>query len=296
LGVLFVMLLLLAGCVYQSKDGNEEAPAQSPAADCVINGRGFYFVKDEVRQTWTEPLAKLLSNVRVPYGDGRGDILGYQASMDPHAPVIPQSYSCGLLDVTGDGIPELLVFPEGFTGSSGTATYYVYNFYSGQKLGSIEGGMGQSICFYYNTASDDLDLVGEYWIQSGWSWRGRFTDKIYYDDMLMECWSSNYLFIEHDIDNEKIDVVEEASDELSGTEAWLEIYPNTEYYVNGSAVSLDKYYSEYERFVRESIRIPETELILFAWRDVADSEDDYAVRGRKMAEALVNSRQEFLLP
>lgn len=143
------ILLSIVGC--SSKNDNtsnteNNQNVESSDADCIINGRKFYFVDDETKKEWKEPLAKLLSNVLVPYGE-HGDILGYEATIDSKAPVIPQCYECGLLDITMDGVPELLVHPSGYFGSSGTATYFVYNIYSGQKLGEIDGGNGQSWCF-----------------------------------------------------------------------------------------------------------------------------------------------------
>ena len=240
-------------------------------------------------------MAKLLSNVLVPYGE-HGDILGYRASVDPNAPVIPQSFECGLLDVTGDGTPELLVHPLGYSGSSGNTTYFVYNFHSGQKLGEITGGNGQSFCYYYNVETDDLSLVAQYWLRGGWSWRGRYLKKIFYDEAVMECWESVYLHTAHDISGEETDITNEDSSDMFYTATWGETYPNTEYYVHNKKVYLDDYYAEYNQFVMQYVRIPETELVRFTGDDVCNDEDDYVTKGKKMANALVNSQQAFLLP
>ena len=281
--------LSMVGCTSMFKD---DAP---PSADCIINGREFYFVSDETKQEWKAPLAKLLSNVLVPYGE-LGDILGYEATVDSNAPAIPQSFKCGLMDVTMDGIPELLVHPFGYFGSSGIETYFVYNIYSGQKLGEMGGGNAQSWCFYYDTESDALDLVGQYWLRGGFSWRDRYVTEMIYDDERMECVESKYLSTSHEIFGEQTDIVDEDPDDMFYTATWVETYPNTTYYINDQEVYLDDYYAAYDHFVQTSVRIPETELILIRWEEISNEDDDASQKGAKMAEALVNSKQEFILP
>ena len=32
------------------------------------------------------------------------------------------------------------------------------------------------------------------------------------------------------------------------------------------------------------------------WDDVAENEDDYITKGKKMAEALINTKQKFIVP
>lgn len=294
--ILSAILLLSIGCSSKNENTTENNQnVESSDADYIINGRKFYFVDDETKKEWKEPLAKLLSNVLVPYGE-HGDILGYEATIDSKAPVIPQCYECGLLDITMDGVPELLVHPSGYFGSSGTATYFVYNIYSGQKLGEIDGGNGQSWCFFYNTEYDDLDLVGQYWLRGGWEWRDRYITEVFYDESVMECFEVQRFHTSHEITGEQRDIVDEDPDDGVYTATWIESYPSTTYYVNRQEVYLDDYYAEYNQFIMTRIRIPETELILYSWDDVSDDEDDYATKGTKMAEALISSEQEFIKP
>lgn len=295
--LLSMVILSFVGCTQKENDidSDSDINARASAPNCKINGWEFYFVSDEVKQEWKEPLAKLLSNVLIPYGE-HGEILGYEATIDPKAPVIPQCYECGLLDITMDGVPELLVHPFGYFGSSGTATYFVYNIYSGQKLGEIDGGNGQSWCLYYNTEYDSVDLIGQYWLRGGWTWRDRYITEVYYDESIMECFEAQQFRTSHEITGEQTDIVDEDPDDMFYTATWVESYPSTTYYVNRQEVYLDDYYAEYNHFVKTCIRIPETELILISWDDVSDDEDDYTTKGAKMAEALVTSEQEFILP
>ena len=295
--LLSMVILSFVGCTQKENDidSDSDINARASVPNCKINGREFYFVSDEAKQEWKEPLAKLLSNVLIPYGE-HGEILGYEATIDPKVPVIPQCYECGLLDITMDGVPELLVHPFGYFGSSGTATYFVYNIYSGQKLGEIDGGNGQSWCLYYNTEYDSVDLIGQYWLRGGWAWRDRYITEVYYDESIMECFEAQQFRTSHEITGEQTDIVDEDPDDMFYTATWVESYPSTTYYVNRQEVYLDDYYAEYNHFVKTCIRIPETELILISWDDVSDDEDDYTTKGAKMAEALVTSEQEFILP
>ena len=283
-GLTLVLMLCLVlgtvGCV-------REAPGSEPGTgtqSCVVNGREIAFVDDAAKQAWQEPLERLLSNVLVAYGEN-GDILGYEASVDPHAPSIPQCYRCGLFDVTRDGVPELLVHPFGYFGSSGSVTYFVYDFYSGQKLGEISGGISQSWCVYYDIVEEKADIYGQFWIRIGWSWRERYVKTLYFDEAIRECGDVQYLRSTHDI----------TAEEVEGEEnAMIERYPATNYYMYQSEVGLDEYYQAYDTFLQTCIRIPETELILFDWGDVSDDADDYPTKGKKMAAALIASAQEYV--
>lgn len=283
------LFFTLFGC----SSHNENENSRASVADCIINGREICFISDEAKNEWKEPLAKLLSNVLIPYGEN-GDILGYEATVDPNTPAIPQSYQCGLLDVTGDGIPELLVHPFGHFGSSGTATYFAYNIYSGQKIGEINGGNGQSWCYYYDTESNGLSLIGQYWLRGGWEWRDRYITRISYDESVMECLETRWLHTAHEIAGKQTDIVDVNPEDGLYTATWVETYPNTTYYVYNNEVYLDDYYAEYNCFVTKYIRIPETELILFSWDEVSNDEDDYITKGEKMAEVLITSKQKFI--
>lgn len=152
------------------------------------------------------------------------------------------------------------------------------------------------LVFYYNTEYDDLDLVGQYWLRGGWEWRDRYITEVFYVESVMECFEVQRFHTSHEITGEQTDIVDEDPDDMFYTATWVESYPSTTYYVNRQESYLDDYYAEYNQFVMTRIRIMETELILFRWDDVSNDEDDYAVKGAKMAEALISSKQEFIKP
>ena len=276
--------ILLLGCLVGCSEQQERE------ADCIVGDMRICFVDEKDKRAWKEPLAKLLANELVLNEDGEKD--AYQAP-DPHAPAIPQCYACGLLDVTMDGVPELLVYPRGYAGSSGTATYFVYDIYSGQKLGEISGGNDQSLCVYYDMATGGLRLVGQYWLRGGWSWRGRYITRVEYEASIMECYEIGYLHTEHEIAANYSDVSDEDG---YGIAIGEEYYPDTTYYLYRKRVTLDEYYAEHANFTGTYIRIPQTEMVVFFWSDVAEDDDSNLERGEKMAEALISSSQQFILP
>ncbi len=290
--ILFIISLSLFACEKEKTDENKSID-QGADVKRIINGNEIVFVDDELKDDWKEPLAKLLSNVLVPYGE-HGEIMGYEAAVDPNAPTIPGSLECGLLDITRDGIPELLVYPFGYFGSSGTATYFIYDIFTGEKLGSIGGGISESWCEYYYSETDEIKLVGQYWLRGGWEERDRYILTTAYYEEHGEYHGSPYLHSYHRIAGEQTDIVDEDPDDMYYTATWIESYPETLYYIEGKEVYLDDYYEEYDWFIQNCIRIPETELILIDWDDVIEDGDDYVTKGEKMAQALITSSQMFI--
>ncbi len=285
------IIISIGGCASLPRKADGGDPNGIP--DCIVNGKEIYFIDDEAKIEWTEPLAKLLANVLVAYGE-HGEIMGYEAAVDSDAPAIPEFYECGLMDFTGDGIPELLVNPIGYFGSSGVITYFAYDIYSGERIGFIDGGFNQSWCLYYYLEDDSIATIGQYWLRGGWSWRGKYLTKISFNTDVMEYCEEIMLRSAHDVDAVQ---VEDIYDEEIGEyiEAWEEIYPDTKYFCGIDEVSIDTYFAEYDHFARNYFRIPETEIVFFCWEDVSSKNDGYIVRGEKMAKALVTSEQEFII-
>ena len=255
---------------------------------CVINGRMINFVPEEELKKLEKPLAKLLANEWSMIGERSGD--GNINCPDPDSPSVPQSYSCALMDVSGDGVPELLVHPFGCFGSSGTASYEIYDVYSGEYLGIIDDGMGIPWCSYYNVKEDNYYLIGEYYLRGGWPYRHRRyvelahdSDEGYYD--------SSFASSSHDID-----MIHHEEMDSGDIHYWEELYPNTEYHTRDGSDSIDDYFWTIYDFDQNYIRIPETELKLIDWHEVCDDEDDLTVRAEKMARALVGGCQRIIMP
>ena len=284
---IWLLAWLLTMCV-----GCTKAPTAPPSVGTDytrVDGKTFHFLADEELEVLREPLERLLSNENcVIYADTvYGEIIGYKPH-DPTAPYIPQGYRCGLYDATGDGIPELLVHPNGYYGSSGTVTYFVYDIATGAELGSMDGGNSESWCVYYATESDELVSVGSYWRRGGWSDRYRVMTLLHYDSGENTCYEKLYLYAHLGIGH--------AVNAEGSVEDWVEEYPYASYSVRGKDAYLDDYYAELDWFTAHCIRIPETELSMIDWDSVCSDEDDRFTRAAKMAEALLSSDQKFVVP
>lgn len=288
--LLIAMHLSFTGCYFQKEEKD-----QMRNADCIIDGKEIFFVDDTVKKEWKAPLTKLLSNVLISYFDFTGDIgseyIDYRATVDPNEPTIPECYDCGLLDITRDGIPELLVSPYGYSGSSLRKTYFIYDIYTGEKLGSIFGGADQSWCEYLYLETGNIDLTGQYWTRCGCDQRDRYITTVDFCEETNEYQEYIYLHTFHQIASETTDIVDEDPDDGIYQATWIESYSGTIYYIFDEETSLDQYF---DQFVQSCIKIPETELILIAWEDVREDSGDYPVRGEKMAAALISSKQEYI--
>ena len=242
---------------------------------CRINGEDIYFATTEDIAELREPLIKLLSN-RVERVESDG--WGYDRVVpNPSEPSIAECYACGLFDVTADGIPELLIHPRGFEGSSGGVDYYVYDIKTGEKITEISSGHG-SICLYFDTVRKIFAMVDRSGTQGG----------IYtqYTDLTVRTFNP-------EIGRYAVEVYLAAHYEL---ELPPEKYNTVEYEINGSPASWFDYYSLYNQVYDDYVRIYETELILINWSDVSSDEDSRPVAAEKMADALLKSEQKFVIP
>lgn len=248
--------------------------------DCIIAGKEVYFADDEQKQTWVAPIAELLGNELIPYGD-KDSIVGYRP-LDPDKPSVPASYRVGIGDITLDGQPEIWLHPLGYGGSSGNATYYIFTL-SGEKLGEVYTATNASLCMYYNIETGMVELINQYSLRYGWPERDLYVSKVGYAEDENEIAQSPYLRIHH---------------ELPSPAAWLNGGENaqTTFYLNNNEVSLDRFYEEYDHFFRTYVRIPQSEVIFLSWSDVTDDDDEYEIKALKMAQAIVSTEQCFILP
>ena len=288
--VCVLMLIFGAGCA-ESGAGQVDEDIDM----CIVNGRKMYFLADKEKKKLRKPLEKLLSNeTHEIYADTpRGEIIGYEP-YDKDEPTVPEGYACGLYDVTKDGIPELLVLPRGYNGSSGALTYYIYDLESYECIGTIDSGNAGSWCVYYFVELDELRSVGSYWRRGGWQERYRVMTFLTYDERQRAYGEESFLYAWLGIDGERV----EEGEVLDGVYIanWVESYPYAYYKVRGKDAYLDEYYAELDWFNASFVRIPETELQMISWGDVCDDDDDRFERAEKMVDALLSTTQEFILP
>ncbi len=244
------------------------------------------FLSERELKKLEKPLVKLLANERALYGT-RGEIEGYRAA-DPASPSISKGHSAGLFDITGDGTPELLIFPYGGGGSSGLEYYEIYDVLSGEQLGDVTGN-GGSWCHWLDREGERLIPLAEIWSRCGWSGRGQAYATLRYDAEGDQWESEELMSVSYLIDMER----KETNGEI---EVLGEIYPSTSYYLNGEKTSLDQFHRARLQLFEPLVCLPETRLTMLWWSDVCSEEEDAATRAEKMAEALLSSGQKFPRP
>jgi hypothetical protein len=244
-----------------------------------VGDKTFTYASEEERQSWEEPLAKLLSNEHMEYPDEWGPGM-ITVLPDPDSPYVEKSYRCGLMDLTGDGVPELLVQPYGGFGSSGIQSFYAYDIYTGEQIGEIHSG--RNICVYYNTEDGNLQIVNQYTWSWGTSGYEDYLSFITYSEEKASYVVQEYLYADYHY-----------TAEADAEGNW---YTGENYEISGETVSESEYNAQLEAFLNTYVCIPATKFVLISWNDVSSNDDDRIERGRKMAEALVSSAQQFIVP
>ena len=253
------------------------------------------FISPETYESWRDPLTKLLSNKAIPYGSG-GEIMGY-TYLYPDQPCIVNGYQLGLFDFDMDAVPELLVNLGG--GSAGNAYYYVYDIITGELLGSLDGGFDKSWCTYFNLDTGKYENIGQFEWRVGWQGKERIMRKATLTNTMSDnrkiLYDSSWLYAYYEIDAAELELTQAEIDEGIHS-SWDQIYTGVEFRVNGNESYIGAYFSEYDFFLENYIRIPETALLLVDWDDVCDYDEDQTVRSKKMTDALLSSKQQFIQP
>lgn len=294
---LAILMLLLSSCAQapdDTGDGQGNASENKIIYEYRIAYKDIEFISKESREAWREPLTKLLSNKATPYGEN-GELLGY-TYLYPDQPCIANGNRLGLFDFDMDGVPELLVDLGG--GSAGNAFYYVYDIVTGEHLGSINGGFNKSWCIYFNSIEGKYENIGQFEWRSGWQGKQRMVMKATLTNAMSDgrkiMYESHWLYEYYEIEAVEIELTSE--DIAAGvSSAWDEIYTGAEFGVNGDKAYIEDYFAEYDSFLENYVRIPESALMLVEWEDVCDDDEDQTVRAKKMAEALLSSSQEFII-
>lgn len=307
IGILVIFIMIVcAGCQQETArdclDSTVGTESQSQGETITnveymysISYKDIEFISPKTYESWRDPLAKLLSNKAIPYGSG-GEIMGY-TYLYPDQPCIANGYQLGLFDFDMDAVPELLVNLGG--GSAGNAYYYVYDIITGELLGSLDGGFDKSWCTYLNLDTGKYEIIGQFEWRMGWQGKQRIMRKATLTNTMSDnrkiLYDSSWLYAYYEIDAAELELTQDEID--AGIHAsWDEIYTGVEFRVNGNESYIGTYFSEYDFFLENYIRIPETALLLVDWDDVCDYDEDQAVRAKKMTDALLSSKQQFIQP
>ena len=307
IGILVIFILIACnGCQQEAAndclDSTVETESQSQG-ETTTNVEHIYrityedieFISPEIYESWRDPLTKLLSNKAIPYGSG-GEIMGY-TYLYPDQPCIANGYQLGLFDFDMDAVPELLVNLGG--GSAGNAYYYVYDIITGELLGSLDGDFDKSWCTYFNLDTGKYENIGQFEWRMGWQGKQRIMRKATLTNTMSDhrkiLYDSSWLYAYYEIDASELELTQEEID--AGIHAsWDEIYTGVEFRVNGNESYIGTYFSEYDFFLENYIRISETALLLVDWDDVCDYDEEQTIRAQKMTDALLATIQQFIKP
>ncbi len=251
-----------------------EQSSQEPIVEFVYKYNlirdDIVFADDATKETWREPLVKLIANQGYTVRNIDGDIIGYECP-DPSQPSIESGYGYGLLDIDIDGTPELIIQE---LGGSGGSSYSVYDIYTGERLCTINGG-GASWCVYLNTESGELEMIGQYIWHHGYSHPNLYIEKA---EKVFDESSSK-----HKMTTSRYLSASYSGSNSADTRAYC-----FNFKINENDTTISEYFNEYDRFMETHIRIAETGKI--------DFDANYSKTPEEIVDMLLSSEQKFIIP
>ena len=246
-----------------------------------IDGKSIYFASEYEVEKWRKPLEKLLSNtVGLQFEDEiTGELLPNEPPY-PDRPYIEKGFGGALFDLTGDGVPELLINMGG--GSSGVIPYIAYDIYTGESIGELDSSESSSICCYYAGENEGIKTVNKYAMRMGWSGKTFYTTFI----EPSEGGFSEKTYLESEYEMEMKETAENEFDIVCRSVTC---------YVWGEKTETESFLFEREFFDINYVRIPETEIKYVSWYELISDEDTPEEQGKKMAKALLSSGQRFIV-
>ena len=244
------------------------------------------YVSDSEKEEWYNAIVKLISNQEKPYGTPADGIIGYEAPR-PDEPSIACGLDMGLFDITGDGVPELLLNLGG--GSAGNDYFYIYDIFSGKHIGILGGGGDKAWNIYYDIQNDRYIPIGRYDLRSGDSGSSHHISTIQYSEEDQLYYGKTLFYSSYEYDK----IITEGEDGKIGS---IELDIEDVYFmVNGEPIGFQSYHYELTDFYQEHSLVPHTGLMLYYWSDVSDDDDSYQERAEKMAQMLLfGSGQKFV--
>ncbi len=183
----------------------------------------------------------------------------------------PGNYAVGLMDINFDNLPEVFVAYPG--GSLGNIFIEIYDLESGEMLVYYDAAQ-------YSTGSDVYLCVfehnEEYVVLAEGTMRSFDFGWIQSTSLL----SKNIDLEDFDLETERL-----FAKSVYDKEGLF-------YDVNGNRVDKNQYDDYCQQFLKEYKEIGETRMELIRWSDVNDG--DQLNKAEKMADALINSEQEFI--
>ncbi|MBQ8407280.1 MAG: hypothetical protein IJY39_00295 [Clostridia bacterium] len=257
MGILLVLCILLCACTSASIGEHSEKLPYGEA----------YYVTDEEKEKWREPLLEILS--RMHY-------FGRDSASDDSTIFIMPYLSVSLFDMNCDGTPEVIVNQGG--GSMQNALYEVYDLATGECMGNFDGSFEDSRCYYYDLEEKDYDFIGQSSWRIGYDSRFRFISMMGESDDLIDC------------------ILSEDYNLPNRSENWEEEIFNVTYSIDGELATIDQYYAAYDALWQRYVRIPDTQMAYIYWSDLEgyDAELEPSSLAEQMADALLRSGQKFI--
>ena len=281
ISVFYVIILVLTFMGCEQENGVEDCNSIP-----LSNEYQEIYVSDDVKAEWYDPLVKLISNQDESYGNPQDGIIGYKAPR-PNDPSIAAGCDMGLFDVNLDGVPELLLNMGG--GSAGNDYFYIYDVFTGEKIGTINGGGSEAWAVYYDVENNKYWPIGRYDWRSGDSGSIHFVKTIVFDENNQEYCEKSLFYSSYEYD--KRELTDENGD-FYGID--LEI-ADVSFGVNGESTDFQSYHYDITDFYQNHCLVPNTSIKLFYWSDVSDENDSYQERAEKMAQMLLyGSGQKFI--
>lgn len=236
------------------------------------------FVTDTEKEGWRDPLEKLLYKQQTGEKDPASD-----------RPSIEWGNSLGLFDINADGVPELLVDMGG--GSAGNAYFYVYDIFSGEMIGQLDGDSTGAWGTYYDIGKKRYLPIGRYDWRIGAAGSEHYISTVEYDQE-KEIYREKILFFAaYEYDQEFL--IDENGN-FGGVELTI---AQALYQVNGEEAEFQRYHYAQSQFYREYSFVPGTGLVPCDWYDVQNETENSREDARKMAEMLLfGTGQKFVKP
>lgn len=299
--IALIALMLLTSCSLGGGDGtSSDPPAETAELETEIvtvvetrivektvtyylpEYREISFVPEETKETWREPLVRLLSTMKRPV---------WEKSGGAEEEGIEYGLSVALLDISMDGTPELIVDLGG--GSSGNGYFHAYDLMSGELVYTFSGSAAGGWSHYFSMRDGRCHLIASYQYRFGWQELARYIREMHCTDGVFTV--EPLFYSTHEIDAVRLPD-EETNTDGTVIEYWDEIHPAADYYAYGEEVMLEDFFYLYDVFQSTYIRLPETDMTMVDWYKFADLLEDREEFAVKTADALLSTGQEFLLP
>ena len=244
---------------------------------CRVNGATVNFMSASEREKLREPLEKLILEALAlePVTD---DFYDYIKLFDADSPTVIPGIEYGLFDVNLDGVPELFVHPYGYTGSSGTATYSVFDIYRGENIGVIQSGQ-DDWCVYVESGTSKLVIMGEYITRGGWAGHS-------YACVMLGFASDAGVLTERCVLSSHNSYI--GSDNSDVNDGWSAVY-----YVDEEKTGPEMYLHSSKLLKESYARIPEMKLVMVCDEHYYDLDISMEEHARYIVDLLLSTGQEL---